>query len=245
MRLTWLVPLALLAPALAGCVQEGNLLATASAPKEGGGMTILLGVVGLKADGAATFVIKKEGQVLYPPGGFAKAPLAVADGQGSTFVSYNAFVVGNGIYEVLVEYGGLSRSAFVEVDKWVEYVYLHPILRGANVLVDAQLSRASGGAPQDRIIAEGDLRLTVWYRGLDGKARDGAPVKVVSTRTPADETYTQVLIPKTSFNRGPGWYEVEPKFDNYQASGNVGVTADPSMAHRSPPWNWICLDTCA
>lgn len=236
--------LVLLAPALAGCLAEGRLLATATAPKEGGGMTILLGAVDLKADGQASFVVKKEGRVIYPPGGFAKGAIPIASGQGSTFVPYLSFVVGNGIYEVVAEYEGKKQVVAVTVEKWVEYVYLHPILRGANVQVDAQLSKASGGQPVDRIIAEGDLILTVWYRGLDGKARDGAPVRIVTVKTPEDETYTQVQIPKSAFGRGPGWYEIDPKFDNRQASGNNGVRADPSMAQRSPPWNWICIDTC-
>lgn len=247
MRLAPVVVALVLLPALAGCVNEGKLLTTASAPKEGGGMTILVGAVNLKADGSAAFVIKKEGRVVYPGiDALAKAPLALAGGEGSAFVPYNAFVVGNGVYEVVVEYAGETRSTSAAVDKWVEFVYLHPILRGANVQVDVQLSRASGGLPQDRIIAEGELRLAVYYRGLDGKVRDSNyPVKVVTVTTPGDQTYTQVQIPKSSFNKGPGWYEVEPKFDNYQASGNVGVAGDPSMAQRSPPWNWICIDTCA
>lgn len=233
-----LVPAALL---LSGCLASGELVVVASAPREGGGITILLAGIDLEENGQATYVIKKDGRAAYPPGGRG-VPFPVAERKGEAFVPYEVFVTGNGPYDVEVSYDGVVRAANVRVEKWVEYVYLHPVAKGSNVVVDVILAKEQGGLPSDRVIAEGRLILDVMYRGIDGSSRER--VKVVTTATPEDETFTRVVVPRAQLNKGPGYYSFDATFHNNQALGNNGVGNDPTMANRDPPWNWICIDTC-
>ncbi len=228
-----------LAPALAGCLDLGDDLGLiASSPRQAGGLTVALSksaVVGSGPSGKAELEILYEGKRVYPPLSFGDS-FQVEDGRGIAFVPYSVFVVGNGFYDVRVRFNGEETTARTSIEKWVEYVYLHPYVRGAKVIVDLQLSTARGGAPTDRVIAEGDLRLDIRYRGADGRGNEY--IKSVRTTTSPDDTFTRVDIPKSTFQK-PGYYSIDAVFHNNQAKGNTWVVNDPTLQDRSPPWNWV------
>jgi hypothetical protein len=245
MRPGALLVAALVLPAVVtGCIASSSHLAAAvSAPLEAGGLTIFLVAQGLP-DGSASCQLEHGGVVVYPPGGIGCSVL-VQNGQGTLFLPYSTFVVGNGAYNVTVQFQGVTQLASADVEKWVNYVFLHPSIDGNNVRVDAQLSRGEGGEPTERILAAGMLGFTIMYHGVTGTSaptRDGADIL---TETSSDETATTTEIPQSDFNLGPGWYSIEAFFNNAQALNNLNVGNDPSMADRTPPWNWVCIQTCS
>lgn len=231
---------------LSGCVStslnpfnDDGVYAVVSAPAESGGMTIFVLVERTlqNNDGQANYLIRFGDEIVYPPGGLG-GTIPVTDGRGMIFIPYDLFVVGNGKYEVEVEFGGDRAIVPTEVEKWVNYVYLHPYDRGNKIVIDAQLSRATGGAPSGRILAEGELLLQLRYRGQNGEQDRsiGQPIRAI---TDPDQSFVRVEVPRSAFSSGSGYYSVEPVFHNYQAKGNLWVGPDPAMAQRSPPWNWI------
>lgn len=236
-----LTALALALPALSGCLRAGeDLLVVVSAPRESSGLTVFVKSADrLLAEPSAEYEIRYGELTVYPPGGKG-ATFPVEDGHGTVFVPFNLFVVGNGDYELLVRYGKDEAKARVPVDKWVSYVYLHPFDRGSKVVVDAQLSRTTGGLPNDRVITEGELVLDIRYRGKDGKLDrpTGAPVKVV---TETSKSFVRIELPLSRFGEGPGYYSIEPVFHNNHAKGNLWVPKDPTLGQRNPPWNWIYI----
>lgn len=234
-----LVAILIASSVLAGCVDgRASLLVAVSAPKESGGVTLFaVREAGIGAPDVAEYDIRYGGRVIYPPSGKG-AEFKVSREGASVFVPYSLFVVGNGEYEARVRYNGEEIAARFPVAKWVNYVFLHPFDRGARVDVDVQLSRTTGGLPNDRVLTEGDLVLEVHYRGQDGK-RDkllNPPIKVT---TDGSSTFTRVEVPRSRLSEGPGYYSFEPVFHNKQAKGNLWVPADPTMEDRNPPWNWI------
>ncbi len=228
-------------PAFSGCLGAGaaqELGVVASSPRQGGGLTLGVmkaGLIGKGPSGQADFEIRYDGTRVYPPLPFG-ASFQVENGRGIEFVPYNVFVVGNGKYEVVVRFNGEESSITTNVEKWVEYVYLHPYDRGSKVVVDLQLSTSRGGAPTDRVIAVGDLRIDIRYRGADGNSDEY--ITSIRTSTPEDETFTRIDVPKGRFTR-PGYYSFDAVFHNNQAKGNTWVGNDPSLADRNPPWNWV------
>jgi len=238
MRAPWAL-VVLLVPALAGCLQDDTLVAALSAPLDADGLTIFA----VRGDGSengpslqANYEIRYQGRIVYPPAG-AGGILILNQGRGSQFVPYHFFVEGNGPYEVVVRLEDQVATASVSVEKWVEYVYLHPYWKNGRALVDLQLSKGTGGQPDDRVVARGDLLLEVRYRGLDQSLNSYAGV--IRAKTPDDRTFTRIDVPSSTFSKGPGWYSFESTFNNDQAKGNTNVKNDPTMASRSPPWNWI------
>ncbi len=227
---------------LAGCVASPfgeRLLVVVSAPREGGGLTIFAATQGgmLPSAENAEFEIRYGEETVYPPGG-SGAEFAMRRDGGAVFVPYSLFVVGNGDYEVLVRHEGKQIRSRATIEKWVSFVYLHPFDRGSKIVVDAQLSRSTGGLPTDRILAEGDLILELHYRGADGK-RDKFLGPALKIHTSPSESFTRIEVPRSRFSEGAGYYSVEPVFHNDQAKGNYWVPADPTMEDRNPPWNWI------
>lgn len=230
--------------ALSGCILGAEpLIVAASAPKASDGMTLFVVTeTGFleKARGHthAEYVVYFGDRLIYPPAGRG-ASFPVEGRSGSVFVPYDLFVVGNGEYDVLVKFAGVETRARVHVEKWVEYVYLHPFDRGDTIVVEVALSSAAGGRPEDRILSRGELVLNLKYRGLDGSLERN--VGQVTAETRHDATSTSVSIPRSRFNAGPGYYSVEPLFHNYEARDNVQVGADPTMANMRPPYNWIYI----
>jgi len=236
----WVV--ALLVLPLAGCLGEGDLILALSAPDAADGMTIFAARedgLGDTPSRQARYRVEYDGRTVYPPGGVGGI-FIVSGGSGSQFLPYNFFVEGNGRYDVVVELDDETAQASARVEKWVEYVYLHPYWKNGKAIVDVQLSKASGGSPEDRVIARGDLVLEVRYRGLEGSLNTYSGV--LRAETPDDATFTRIDVPRSTFSKGPGYYSFESTFHNGQAKGNTGVHNDPSMAARSPPWNWIKVD---
>lgn len=239
-RAAVLVALFVASSVLAGCVGNRNsLLVAVSAPKEAGGLTLFAvrQSMAIGAEETAEYEIRYGGKVIYPPSGRG-AEFGVTKEGATVFVPYSLFVVGNGEYEARVRYDGEELGTKFRVEKWVNYVFLHPFDRGARVDVDVVLARTTGGAPADRILAEGDLVLELHYRGQDGK-RDKLLNPTLKTTTDGASTFTRLEVPRSRFSEGPGYYSFEPVFHNRQAKGNLWVPADPTMADRNPPWNWI------
>jgi hypothetical protein len=236
---------ALLAPALlSGCILGHEpLILAASAPKAASGMTLFLvtevGPLEKFRDLSPEYVIYYGDRLIYPPGGRgATFPL---DGRtGTVVIPYHLFVVGNGEYDVLVRYAGDESRLRVRVEKWVEHVWLHPFERGGGIVVEAALSSATGGRPEDRILAQGELILTIHYHGTDGKS--DRIVGQVSAETRHDRINANVPVPKSRLSQGPGYYSFEPVFHNLEARDNVQVLGDPTMANLRPPWNWIYVN---
>lgn len=242
-RLATLVVLLALAPSLSGCVLGREpLIVAASAPKAASGMTIFLateeGFFERFRSQDASYSVYYGDRLIYPPAGKG-ASFPVEGRTGSAFVPYNLFVVGNGEYDIHVKYGGAETRARVRVEKWVEYVFLHPFDRGETILVETALSSATGGRPDDRILAQGELVLTLKYRGPDG--RSDRTIGSISTETSHDQTSTAVAVPRSRLSAGAGYYSFEPLFHNREARDNVQVGPDPTMANLQPPWNWIYL----
>ncbi|MHB8584749.1 MAG: hypothetical protein ACYDDF_02785 [Thermoplasmatota archaeon] len=241
MRLGWLV---LGVVMMAGCtVGLPHMAIAVSAPLQAGGLTIFIATSGLP-DGQAAFSIETGGTQVYPPGDVTGA-IPVSGSQGALFVPYNAFVTGNGLYNVTVAFGGQTQTYSADVEKWVNYVYLHPFPEPNDIQVDAQLSKAEGGTPDERILADGALSLDILYHGISGSQPPTENGGSVTVQTSTDDSFTRTDIPMSTFTQGPGWYSIEGRFDNNQAFDNTGVGDDPTMAEQSPPWNWVCINTCA
>lgn len=237
-----LVLVLLVLPATAGCLGEDPLLVAVSAPKAASGMTLFLVTERSfiermqESTNRAEYAIYFGDALVYPPGG--KGASFQLDGRsGSAFIPYDTFVVGNGEYDVLVDYAGTQTRARATVEKWVEYVFLHPFEKGDTILVQAALGSATGGRPEDRVLAKGELVLDIHYHGEDG-ASDRA-IGSVATQTRHDQVSTSVHVPRARLDAGPGWYSFEPVFHNLEARNNVQVLADPTMGNFDPPWNWI------
>ncbi len=232
----------MVAPALSGCLGFGQdaLVVAASAPKASSGMTLFVvtdgGMREKLTSTKAEYAIYYGDRLIYPPGGKG-AEFPVNERKGTVFVPYSQFVVGNGEYDVLVRYEGTESRVRVTVQKWAEYVFLHPFERGSVVEVESALSSATGGNPGDRILAKGELLLALHYRGLDGS--EDRTLGSFKMETRHDQTSARVIVSKSSFTAGPGYYSFEPVFHNSEARNNIQVGADPTMANRNPPWNWI------
>ncbi|HVM45849.1 MAG TPA: hypothetical protein VM582_07935 [Candidatus Thermoplasmatota archaeon] len=241
--LPWLCVVVLLA-ASAGCVLAREpLLIAISAPKSESGMTLFLvtetNYLDRFRDLDAEYAIYYGDRLIYPPAGRG-ASFQVEGRTGTAFIPYNLFVVGNGEYDVLVRYAGEETRSRVRVEKWVQYVWLHPFDRGDVAVVEVALSSATGGRPEDRILAHGELILTIKYRGPDGKS--DRIVGQVTAETRHDRTSTSVPVPKARLSQGAGYYSFEPLFHNLEARDNVQVGPDPTMANLKPPWNWIYVN---
>lgn len=232
------VALVLAATALAGCLGgfSPDLLVSASAPITSDGITVFASTPDGDASGQASYRIEREGRIVYPPGGLGGV-VPMANGHGSVFVPYERFVEGNGPYTLVVTFDGDEARTVFQVEKWVEFVYLHPYYKGGRAWIDLQLSKAMGGSPDDRVVSRGDLIIQVDYRGLDGRVRQSSGV--IRQVTPDDATFTRIEIPRSVIDDGPGYYSFEATFHNDEAKGNTGVKNDPSLAQRSPPWNWL------
>lgn len=243
MRAPALLLMMLVAPTLSGCVLGREpLILAASAPKTESGMTLFLvteeNSLDRFRDDSAEYRIYYGDRLIYPPAGRG-ASFRIDGRAGTAFVPYHLFVVGNGEYDVVVDYAGTEARTRVRVEKWVDYVWLHPFDRGDVVVVETALSSATGGRPDDRILARGELVLTMRYRGEQG-ATDRV-VGQVSADTRADRTSTNVAVPKSRLTQGAGYYSFEPLFHNSEARDNVQVAGDPTMANLRPPWNWIYI----
>lgn len=242
MRLVSVVAVGVVLAAVAAAllVQGDSLIVAVSAPKVGPAMTIFLatdlGPLEDYRDLTAEYEIRYGDHLVYPPSGRG-ATFDVRDRRGTAIVPYELFVVGNGEYDVIVRYGGEATRSRVTVEKWVEHVWLQPGERGGSLQVETALSAGTGGRPEDRILARGEIILTVHYRGADG--RSDRVLGQVATETRSDRTSTPVSIPRSLLSEGPGYYSFEPLFHNREARNNAQVDGDPTMANRRPPANWI------
>src|SRR5437773_1817038 len=104
-------------------------------------------------------------------------------------------------------------------------------------VVQTALATATGGAPENSVLANGELTLVLHYRGLDGAQY--RTLGSINTYTAHDQTATSVPVPRSRLDQGPGYYSFEPTFANLEAKNNVQVPGDPTMANRDPAWNWI------
>jgi len=231
--------LAAIAP---GCVFPNDLIVGVSAPKQASGMTVfVIGDKGLfhsLSSDAAEYVVYYGDKIAYPPGGKG-GTISMHGRSGELFLPYDYFVLGNGEYDVVVRFAGIEQRSRVHVEKWVQYVYLHPFDKGSNVEVQVALESSAGGHPEDRILASGELILNIKYRGLDGTQSQNVAQISVTTRN--DQTATTVEIARSQLNAGPGYYSFEPLFHNQEARDNLQVGPDPTMANYQPPFNWIYL----
>lgn len=243
MRAAPLAVLVLLLVAGTGCLGRDPLIIALSAPKAASGMTIFVvtedNALDKFRDLNAEYAIYFGDKLIYPPAGRG-ASFQVEGRTGTVFVPYDLFVVGNGEYDVLVRYAGEETRSRVRVEKWVQYVWLHPFDRGDVVVVEAALSSATGGRPEDRILSHGELILTIKYRGADGTL--DRTVSQITAETRNDRTATNVPVPKSRLSQGAGYYSFEPLFHNLEARDNVQVQPDPTMANLRPPWNWIYVN---
>lgn len=243
MRAAPLAVLVLLLVAGTGCLGRDPLIIALSAPKAASGMTIFVvtedNALDKFRDLNAEYAIYFGDKLIYPPAGRG-ASFQVEGRTGTVFVPYDLFVVGNGEYDVLVRYAGEETRSRVRVEKWVQYVWLHPFDRGDVVVVEAALSSATGGRPEDRILSHGELILTIKFRGADGTL--DRTVSQITAETRNDRTATNVPVPKSRLSQGAGYYSFEPLFHNLEARDNVQVQPDPTMANLRPPWNWIYVN---
>lgn len=227
-----------------GCltIVTGALTVAASAPRASSGMTIFVvaqpGFLDRAQGDRAEYAIYYGDEAVYPAGGRG-ASFAVEELTGSIFVPYSHFVVGNGPYDVVVRYDGEEYRARVDVHKWANYVFLHPFDQGTNIKVQAALGSATGGRPEDRVLAKGDLIVDIHYRGLDGT--EDRVIGSARAETRNDAISTTINVPRSKLDAGPGYYSFEPVFHNDEAKNNLQVRADPTMANRHPPWNWIYI----
>lgn len=230
---------------LSGCIlASAPLIVAASAPKAASGMTLFLVTEttlldSVRGDHDAEYLVYFGDRLVYPAGGRG-ASFPVEGRTGTAFVPYANFVVGNGEYDVIVRYGGAEARTRVHVEKWAEYVYLHPFDKGDVVVVEAALSSATGGRPDDRILARGELVLTLRYHGED--KRQDRPIAQFTVTTRNDQTSTDYEVPRSRFSAGTGYYSFVPLFHNAEARDNVQVGPDPTMANMDPPWNWIRIN---
>lgn len=213
-----------------------DLIVAASAPITSDGVTVFASTPDADDSGQASYRIERAGKAVYPPGGIGGI-VPMSGGKGSVFVPYQRFVEANGPHDLVVTFDGDEARTTFQVEKWVEYVYLHPYYKNGRPFVDLQLSKGIGGSPDDRIITRGDLILEVAHRGLDGRLRQ--PSGVIRQQTPDDATFTRIEVPKDVLDNGPGYYSFEATFHNDEAKGNSGVGNDPTLAQRTPPWNWL------
>ena len=224
-----------------GCViGRDPLIIAVSAPKSQSAMTLFLvtegGPLDRYRDLSAEYEIHFGDRLIYPPAG--RGATFLVDGRtGTVEIPYDLFVVGNGEYDVIVRYAGEQTRSRVSVEKWVEHVWLRPFERGDAIVVEVALSSATGGRPDDRILAHGELILTIRYRGPQGD--QDRVVGQVSAETRHDRTATPIAVSKTRLSQGAGYYSFEPLFHNLEARDNVQVEGDPTMANLRPPWNWI------
>jgi hypothetical protein len=235
--------LALVVP-LSGCAAfEEPLIVAASAPRAASGMTLFVvtekGLLEGFQDLKAEYRIYFGDRLIYPAGGQGGV-IPIEGRTGSAFVPYNNFVVGNGEYDVVVSQGGTEVRTRVHVEKWVQYVRVQPMDKGDRILVQAALSSATGAKPDDRILSEGDLLVTMKYRGKDG--REERTIGQVATTTRNDHVSTTVEVPRFRLSQGAGYYSFEPLFHNAEAVNNVQVPGDPTMANAYPPANWIYVN---
>lgn len=239
-RTAVLATVALLAP-LSGCtILQEPLIVAASAPKASSGMTLFVVVEKgiFDRDLRADYSIYFGDRLIYPPSG--KGGVIPFEGRtGTAFIPYSNFVVGNGDYDVVIRHDGTEVRTRVTVTKWVEYVRVAPFDKGDRIVVQAALSSATGARPEDRILSEGDLLLTLKYHGIDG--RESRTIGQVATTTRNDVVSTYVDVPRVRLSQGPGYYSFEPLFHNAEARNNVQVGADPTMANMQPPANWIYI----
>lgn len=233
----------LLSASLSGCVLNmgrETLIVGVSAPKTSNAMTLFLvtpaGSLDRFRDVSAEYLIYYGDRLVYPSNGRG-AVFDVEGRSGTVVIPYSYFVVGNGEYDVVVKYGDASTRARVRVEKWVDYVWLHPFDEGEVVRVEVALSAGTGGRPDDRIFSRGELILTLRYHGTDGKI--DRVVGQVSAETSNDRAATPIVVPKSRLTQGAGYYSFEPLFHNLEARDNLQVPADPTMAYLRPPWNWI------
>ena len=240
-----LVVAAMLLPALSGCVlAKEPLIVALSAPRAASGMTVFLvtenGYLDKFREVKAEYAVYYGDKLIFPPAGKG-AELQMDGRTGSAFVSYDRFVVGNGEYDVIVHYGSSAARARVHVEKWANYVFLHPFDKGDHVTVEAALQSGTGGNPDDRVLSAGQLVLTLVYHGLNGD--QSRTITQMTVETHHDTTSTSVDVPKAKFSAGPGYYSFEPLFHNDEALDNLQVGPDPTMANQQPPWNWIQITT--
>jgi hypothetical protein len=233
--------LLVLAVPLSGCAAfEEPLIVAASAPRAASGMTLFVvtekGLLEGFKDLKAEYRIYFGDRLIYPASGQGGI-IPIQGRTGSAFVPYNNFVIGNGEYDVVVSQGGTEVRTRVHVEKWVEYVRVQPFDKGDRILVQAALSSATGAKPEDRILSEGDLLVTLKYRGKDG--REERTIGQVATTTRNDHVSTTVEVSRFRLSQGPGYYSFEPLFHNAEAVNNVQVRGDPTMANAYPPANWI------
>lgn len=227
---------------IAGAVlARGDVLILAvSAPKASDSMTIFLasdvGPLEKYRDLTAEYEIHYGDRLIYPPTGRG-ATFAVEDKRGTAVVPYDLFVVGNGEYDVVVRYAGEATRSRVTVQKWVEHVWVRPFERADAIHLETALSTATGGRPEDRVLAMGEIIFTLRYHGTDGERN--VVVGQVTAETRHDRTSTSIPVPKARFTHGPGYYSFEPLFHNQEARNNVQVDGDPTMANLRPPSNWI------
>jgi len=226
---------------LAGCLENGAPVVVAQAPPTANGLSVLLavpkGVLG-SGDGQATFRISYNGATVYPPGGVLPASIPIHESKGSVFVPYQAFVVDNGDYLVDVELEGHTTRATVPIHKWVYYVYVLPYKRDSSLFADVVLEQTRG-QPNDRIFAQGELRVEVHYRGQHGEEDQLRVTRTLLTE--GDQSFQRIEFPFTSFDPKDGYYSLEATFSNLQASGNNNVGLDPELANARPPTNWVHL----
>lgn len=231
----------LVLPFFSGCVLfEEPIIIAASAPRAASGMTLFVvqqdGWIDRFRDEKTEYAIYFGDRLIYPSVG--KGALVEFDGRtGTAFVPYSHFVVGNGDYDVVITQGDAEVRTRVHVEKWVEYVRVLPFDKGDRILVEAALSSATGARPQDRILSEGDLLVTLTYRGKDGQ--EERTIGQVATTTRNDRVSTRVEVPRFRLSQGPGYYSFDPLFHNAEAVNNVQVPGDPTMANLHPPANWI------
>lgn len=227
--------------ASAGCVLGSDpLIIAVSAPKSEGGMTLFVVTEARYLDRfrdlSAEYEIHFGDKLIYPPAGKG-ATFPVTGRTGTIVIPYNLFVVGNGEYDVIVRFAGEETRSRARVEKWVEHVWLRPFDRGDGIVVETALSSATGGRPDDRILAHGELILTIHYRGTDGTL--DRVVGQISAETQNDRSASMVVVPKARLSQGAGYYSFEPLFHNFEARDNVQVAGDPTMGNLRPPWNWI------
>ena len=245
MRLAYKLAIAVAVALFAGSllVDRDTLIVAVSAPKVGHAMTLFLatdlGPLEDYRDLTAEYEIHYGDQLVYPPSGRG-ATFDVHDRRGTAIVPYELFVIGNGEYDVVVRYGGEATRLRVSVEKWVEHVWVRPRETEGTIQVETALSGATGARPEDRILARGEIILTIHYRGTDG--RSDRVVGQVSAETRNDRTSTEVGIPRSLVSSGPGYYSFEPLFHNLEARNNVQVDGDPTMANRRPPSNWLYVN---
>lgn len=245
MRALLLATVLLVPTLLSGCILSREpLIIAVSAPKAETGMTLFLvtetGTIDrLRDETAAEYAIFYGDRLIYPPAGRG-ATFDVEGRTGTAHVPYHLFVVGNGEYDVLVRYAGKETRTRVHVEKWVEHVWVRPFDRDGSVVVEAALSSATGGRPEDRILARGELILTIRYHGPDGGM--DRIVGQVSSETRNDRIATSISIPRSRLSEGAGYYSFEPLFHNLEARDNLQVDGDPTMANLRPPWNWIYVN---